>query len=58
MRLQATWLLLAAVITNTAANDKIEAVREVFKRTWSGYREYAWGHDSLMPATNGFFDDR
>ncbi|PKS12869.1 hypothetical protein jhhlp_000209 [Lomentospora prolificans] len=58
MRQKTRWLPLAALFTGVVANDKIDAVREVFKRSWDGYRKYAWGHDSLRPITNSFFDDR
>ena len=61
MKLSATWLPLAALVaTATAAADaaKMNAVEEVFRRTWDGYRKYAWGHDSLRPISNTHVDDR
>jgi hypothetical protein len=38
--------------------SRMDAVREAFRRSWAGYRTYAWGHDSLRPISNGFVDDR
>lgn len=61
MKLSTTWLPLAALVaTATAAADaaKMNAVEEVFRRTWAGYRRYAWGHDSLRPISNAHVDDR
>ena len=53
------WLPLAALASAAAADaEEINAVEEVFRRTWNGYREHAWGHDSLRPVSNGFSDDR
>ncbi|CAI4219440.1 unnamed protein product [Parascedosporium putredinis] len=51
-------LTLAAFALRVVATDRIEAVRAVFRRSWDGYRQYAWGHDSLRPLTNGYYDDR
>jgi hypothetical protein len=31
-------------------------VREETRRTWEAYREYAWGHDNLLPLSGGFSD--
>lgn len=61
MKISTTWLPLATVVTAAAAaadKEKMNAVEEVFRRTWNGYREHAWGHDSLRPVSNGFTDDR
>lgn len=61
MKFSTTLLPLAALVsTGAAAADKakMNAVEEVFRRTWSGYREHAWGHDSLRPISNGFTNDR
>lgn len=61
MKLSTIWLPLAALVaTATAAADaeKMNAVEEVFRRTWDGYRKYAWGHDSLRPISNSHVDDR
>jgi mannosidase alpha-like ER degradation enhancer 2 len=31
-------------------------VRAEFLHAWSGYRQYAWGHDELLPLSKGFKD--
>lgn len=31
-------------------------VREEFLHAWSGYRQYAWGHDELKPLTRSYHD--
>ncbi|PWW74909.1 Glycoside Hydrolase Family 47 protein [Tuber magnatum] len=36
--------------------ERLEAVKDAFKRSWSGYKEYAWGHDELMPVSKYFKD--
>ncbi|CAZ82658.1 unnamed protein product [Tuber melanosporum] len=36
--------------------ERLEAVRDAFKRSWSGYKKYAWGHDELMPVSKYFKD--
>lgn len=33
-------------------------VRNAFQTAWKGYYKYAFPHDSLLPLTNGFEDDR
>lgn len=30
---------------------KLDTIKDVFKRSWSGYKQYAWGHDEVMPVT-------
>ena len=40
------------------AASRTDAIKEAFRRSWQGYRKYAWGHDSLRPLSNGFYDDR
>ncbi|KAL1602836.1 hypothetical protein SLS60_006257 [Paraconiothyrium brasiliense] len=30
---------------------KLETIKDVFKRSWSGYKEFAWLHDEVMPVT-------
>ena len=31
--------------------QKLETIKTVFKRSWSGYKEFAWGHDEVMPVS-------
>jgi len=33
-----------------------QRVRAEFQHAWNGYRQYAWGHDVLLPLSNGFRD--
>jgi mannosyl-oligosaccharide alpha-1,2-mannosidase len=35
---------------------KLDKVRAVFKKSWSGYREFAWEHDELRPQSGTFKD--
>jgi mannosyl-oligosaccharide alpha-1,2-mannosidase len=35
---------------------KLEKIRAVFKKSWDGYREYAWLHDELKPESGTFKD--
>jgi hypothetical protein len=35
---------------------RMAAVRAEFLHAWSGYEQYAWGHDELRPVTNGSSD--
>lgn len=30
---------------------KLGTIKDVFKRSWSGYKEFAWLHDEVMPVT-------
>ena len=30
-----------------------EAVKAAFLHGWNGYRQYAWGHDALLPLSKG-----
>jgi mannosidase alpha-like ER degradation enhancer 2 len=32
------------------------AVREAFRHAWTGYAQYAWGHDQLLPLSRGARD--
>ncbi|KAF2278411.1 seven-hairpin glycosidase [Westerdykella ornata] len=34
--------------------EKLEVIRNVFKRSWDGYREYAWLQDELSPTSGRF----
>ncbi|KAI9277179.1 glycoside hydrolase [Phascolomyces articulosus] len=49
-----TWLVNARPIEDPRADYVVNA----FKHAWSGYRQYAWGHDELRPLTNGTSDSR
>ena len=31
--------------------QKLETIKNVFKRSWSGYKEFAWLHDEVRPVT-------
>lgn len=31
--------------------SKLGTIKDVFKRSWSGYKEFAWLHDEVMPVT-------
>lgn len=33
-----------------------ERVRQEFQHAWSGYKQYAWGHDDLKPLSRGYHD--
>jgi mannosyl-oligosaccharide alpha-1,2-mannosidase len=35
---------------------KLDKVRAVFKKSWDGYREFAWLHDELRPQSGTFKD--
>lgn len=39
-----------------ARTAKLDAIRNVFKRSWKGYRELAWEHDELKPVSGEFKD--
>uniref|UniRef100_A0AAY4CV04 alpha-1,2-Mannosidase n=1 Tax=Denticeps clupeoides TaxID=299321 RepID=A0AAY4CV04_9TELE len=34
----------------------VEAVREAFRHAWSGYKQFAWGHDELKPLSKSYGD--
>ncbi|XP_028828869.1 endoplasmic reticulum mannosyl-oligosaccharide 1,2-alpha-mannosidase isoform X2 [Denticeps clupeoides] len=36
--------------------DQVEAVREAFRHAWSGYKQFAWGHDELKPLSKSYGD--
>jgi mannosidase alpha-like ER degradation enhancer 2 len=42
----------------TAAADApmAERVKSEFLHAWNGYKQYAWGHDALLPLSNGAHD--
>ena len=35
---------------------KLDTIRDVFKKSWKGYKELAWEHDELMPVSGKFKD--
>ncbi|VDK52082.1 unnamed protein product [Anisakis simplex] len=37
-------------------NDRQREVVDAFKHAWKGYKEYAWGHDTLKPISKGYSD--
>lgn len=36
--------------------NKLGTIKSVFRRSWEGYRKYAWEHDELKPASGQFRD--
>ncbi|KAF2130051.1 glycoside hydrolase family 47 protein [Dothidotthia symphoricarpi CBS 119687] len=36
--------------------SKLDTIRDVFKKSWNGYRGQAWLHDELTPVSGGFKD--
>jgi mannosyl-oligosaccharide alpha-1,2-mannosidase len=44
--------------SSSPREGRIDFVKEAFRRSWSSYRKYAWGHDSLRPISNSWYDDR
>ncbi len=36
--------------------EMAKRVREEFNHAWSGYKQYAWGHDELRPLSRGYRD--
>ena len=34
--------------------DRINAVRQAFRRAFRGYQVHAWGHDEVRPVTGGW----
>ncbi|CAI6333114.1 unnamed protein product [Periconia digitata] len=41
-----------------SAEERTQAVVDVFRRSWEGYTEYAFPNDELKPVTNGFSNSR
>lgn len=39
-------------------DGRAEKIRESFYYAYSGYKKFAFGHDELLPVTNGFSDTR
>lgn len=42
--------------STTEATPTATDVKNEFIRSWSAYKQYAWGHDVLLPITGGFAD--
>lgn len=40
----------------TADTQMAERVKSEFLHAWNGYKQYAWGHDALLPLSNGAHD--
>lgn len=63
-RLAVAATALATAITVTAAPsyqsnpERAEAVKATFQRSWDGYYEFAFPHDTLKPISKTFEDDR
>lgn len=36
--------------------EMLERVRQEFRHAWSGYKQYAWGHDALKPLSKSAHD--
>lgn len=36
--------------------SRLEKIRDVFKKSWDGYKEFAWLHDELRPQSGAFKD--
>lgn len=41
-----------------STDPRAEAVKEAFLHAYQGYKQYAWGHDELLPKSNGSFNSR
>ena len=48
----------ARAITYQHNTTRSNAVKQTFQISWDGYYKYAFPHDSLLPQTNGYDDDR
>lgn len=46
----------ATLARNGADAAMAERVKAEFLHAWNGYRQYAWGHDALLPLSNGAHD--
>lgn len=42
----------------SANATRANAVKNTFQIAWDGYHKYAFPHDSLMPVTNKYADER
>lgn len=41
-----------------SSNIQSEQIKESFLFAYNGYRNYAWGHDELLPVSKSFSDSR
>lgn len=49
--------VIAATVTSRGADAQMAArVRTEFLHAWNGYRQYAWGHDALLPLSKSSRD--
>lgn len=46
----------APVFSGAADVPMAERVKAEFLHAWNGYRQFAWGHDALLPLSNGAHD--
>jgi hypothetical protein len=46
-----------AASATDATSSRRAAVVEAFRHSWRGYEAHAWGHDEVMPLTNGSNDE-
>jgi hypothetical protein len=46
----------AVRVTNGGNPQAAERVRQEFLHAWNGYKQYAWGHDELMPLSKSYHD--
>lgn len=58
-----TSLTFASPLTKRAIQyspnpEKAEAVKAAFRRSWDGYMQHAFPHDTLRPVSQGWADDR
>ena len=40
------------------AEDRADYIRDAFLFGWDGYKTHAFPHDTLLPLTDSFYDDR
>ncbi|HEY4932740.1 MAG TPA: glycoside hydrolase family 47 protein [Terriglobales bacterium] len=53
---QASAVAVKSAWTDAQKAEMAAKVRAEFLHAWSGYRQYAWGHDELLPLSKGFKD--
>jgi ER degradation enhancer, mannosidase alpha-like 2 len=54
--LPCTALAAPDTLSDAEAAQLAQSVRQEFLHAWSGYRQYAWGHDALRPLSRGARD--
>ncbi|KAG2204758.1 hypothetical protein INT46_006151 [Mucor plumbeus] len=42
----------------TTNNDRAQRIKDSFQFAYNGYKQYAFGHDELLPVSNGYSDSR